>query len=616
MAHESFESNEIAALMNEQFVSIKVDREERPDLDMIYQAALAMLGEQGGWPLTMFLTPDGEPFWGGTYFPPEPRFGRPGFPEVLQSVSSTYERDPDRITKNVEALRDGLKRLSTSQAGGLIPLEVMDSVAARLVREIDPFHGGIGSAPKFPQTMFLEQLWRAWKRNRQDPFFRAVDVSLSNMCQGGIYDHVGGGFSRYSVDDRWLVPHFEKMLYDNALLIDLLTLVWQETANPLYDMRISETVEWILRDMVMEGGGFASSLDADSEGEEGKFYVWSDAEVDALLGERAALFKSIYDVTPTGNWEGKVILNRSQSLQSADGATENTLKEYREILLEVRNKRVAPGKDDKVLADWNGLMIAAIANASAVFNRPNWLDVAKRAFAFVEKNMFENSRLMHSWRDDRLKHPATLDDYANMSRAALVLFEVTGGMEYLECAENWLETIELHYANPDGRGYYFSADDTPHLIARAKVATDNAVPSGNGTLAGVFARLYYLTGKDTYRTRSEAIISAFSGGDEANLLSMSTLVNNSEFLSDALQIVIVGQHSDTATQAMLRATYSTSLPNKVVQVIAPEAALPDDHPAHNKGQVSGVATTYVCSGQACSAPFTGPDALATDLKAR
>jgi len=202
MAHESFESNEIAALMNEQFVSIKVDLEERSDLDMIYQAALAMLGGQGGWPLTMFLTPDGEPFWGGTHFPPEPRFGRLGFPEVLQSVSSTYERDPDRIAKNVEALRDGLKRLSTSQAGNLIPLEVMDSVAARLVREIDPFHGGIGSAPKFPQTMFLEQLWRAWKRNRQDPFFRAVDVSLSNMCQGGVYDHVGGGFSRYSVDDR------------------------------------------------------------------------------------------------------------------------------------------------------------------------------------------------------------------------------------------------------------------------------------------------------------------------------------------------------------------------------------------------------------------------------
>ena len=616
MAHESFESNEIAALMNELFVSIKVDREERPDLDMIYQAALAMLGEQGGWPLTMFLTPDGEPFWGGTYFPPEPRFGRPSFPEVLQSVSSTYERDPDRIAKNVEALRDGLKRLSASQVGNLIPREAMDSVAARLVREIDPFHGGIGSAPKFPQTMFLEQLWRAWKRSRQDPFFRAVDISLSNMCQGGIYDHVGGGFSRYAVDDRWLVPHFEKMLYDNALLIDLLTLVWQETANPLYGTRVSETVDWILRDMVMEDDGFASSLDADSEGEEGKFYVWSVAEIDALLGDRAALFKSIYDVTPTGNWEGKVILNRSQSLQPADGATEIALKECRETLLEVRNKRVAPGKDDKVLADWNGLMIAAIANAAAVFNRPNWLDVAKRAFAFVEKNMVENGRLMHSWRDGRLKHPATLDDYANMGRAALVLFEVTGETGYLERAETWLETIELHYADPDSRGYFFSADDTPHLIARAKVAADNATPSGNGTLAGVFARLYYLTGKDMYRKRGEAVVSAFSGGDEANLLSMSALVNNAEFLSDALQIVVVGSRREQPTQAMVSATYSVSLPNKILQVIGPEAALPDHHPAHNKGQISGIATTYVCRGQVCSAPFTDPDALAADLEAR
>jgi uncharacterized protein YyaL (SSP411 family) len=344
--------------------------------------------------------------------------------------------------------------------------------------------------------------------------------------------------------------------------------------------------------------------------------VWSENEIEVLLGKRAALFKSVYGVTATGNWEGKVILNRSQSLQLVDGTAETTLMKCREILLEARNIRVAPDKDDKVLADWNGLIIAAIANTAVVFNRPVWLDVARRAFTFVEETMFVNGRLMHSWREERLKHPATLDDYANMGRAALTLYEVTGKSSYLECAENWLETIELHYANPDGCGYYLSADDTPNLIVRAKIAVDNAVPSGNGTLAGVFARLYYLTGKDKYRTRSEAVISAFSGGEETHLLSMSTLVNNADVLSNALQIVIIGSRDEKATQAMVRATYSVSLPNKVLQVIAPEEALPNHHPARNKGQITGLVTTYVCNGQVCSPPFIDPEALAVDLRAR
>ena len=405
MAHESFENKDIASLMNEHFVSIKVDREERPDLDMIYQSALAMLGERGGWPLTMFLTPDGDPFWGGTYFPPEPRFGRPGFPEVLRGVSSVFQSEPEKIANSVEAIRDGLKRLSNSQPGNQITREALDEVAKRLVREIDPFHGGIGGAPKFPQTMFLEQLWRAWKRTRQAPFLQAVELTLGQMSQGGIYDHIGGGFSRYTVDDRWLVPHFEKMLYDNALLVELLTLVWQETGNPLYGMRVSETLEWVLRDMVMDEGAFASSFDADSEGEEGKFYVWSETEVDALLGENTTVFKSHYDVTPSGNWEGKVILNRLRDLQLADEATEATLADCRRILLGARAQRVPPGKDDKVLADWNGLMISALTNAAAAFDRDDWLDAARRTFAFVEESMVEAGRLMHSWRVGRPRHP-------------------------------------------------------------------------------------------------------------------------------------------------------------------------------------------------------------------
>src|SRR3974390_2153508 len=310
MAHESFENPQIAERMNELFVNIKVDREERPDLDTIYQLALALMGEQGGWPLTMFLTPDGEPFWGGTYFPPEQRWGRPGFPQVLEAMSDAYMQDRDKVAKNVVALREALQKLRRPARGSSITRAQLDPIAERLLREVDQLHGGIGTAPKFPQAGIFELFWRAWKRTGQTPYRDAVVKALDAMCQGGIYDHLGGGFARYSTDARWLVPHFEKMLYDNAELVDLLTLVWQETKNPLYRQRVNETLAWVEREMRTERGGFASSLDADSEHEEGKFYVWSEAEIDAVLGDRATLFKRFYDVTPEGNWEGHTILNR------------------------------------------------------------------------------------------------------------------------------------------------------------------------------------------------------------------------------------------------------------------------------------------------------------------
>jgi len=407
MAHESFEDPEISSIMNELVINIKVDREERPDIDTIYQSALAMIGEQGGWPLTMFLTPDAEPFWGGTYFPPTPRYGRPGFGDVVKAVANTFASEPERVEKNVQALREGLAQASKPSAGESISPDIVNQVAQRLTNEIDMFRGGIKGAPKFPQTGIFEQIWRAWRRSGDNLYKNAVVTSLNNICQGGIYDHLGGGFSRYSVDEMWLAPHFEKMLYDNAELINMLTLVWQETRSPLYAARIAETVEWLKREMIEEGGGFASSLDADSEGVEGKFYVWSEAEIDTLLGDRSPKFKKIYDVDAHGNWEEKTILNRLHAMDLLDEATEADLSKDRRTLLEARARRIRPEKDNKVLADWNGLMISALAFASQVFQRPDWLDLAKTAYAFVTKSMIIDGRLRHSWCAGEARHPAT-----------------------------------------------------------------------------------------------------------------------------------------------------------------------------------------------------------------
>ncbi|MEE8506696.1 MAG: thioredoxin domain-containing protein [Kiloniellales bacterium] len=621
MAHESFENAEIAAHMNELFVNIKLDREERPDLDTIYQQALALLGQQGGWPLTMFLTPDGEPFWGGTYFPPEPHFGRPGFVQVLQRVAEIFAQDPDGVRRNVATLKEALGKLARNKSADAIPPETIDRVAERLVREIDPFEGGIGEAPKFPQPAMFKLLWRAWLRTKAAPYRHAVELTLNKMCQGGIYDHLGGGFARYAVDHRWLVPHFEKMLYDNAQMLDLLTWAWQGTGNPLFEARARETAGWVLREMIADGdgsgaqptGAFASSLDADSEGEEGKFYVWSAAEIDTVLGDGAAFFKDAYDVTPGGNWEGKTILNRSRKPELGDQAHEATLTEARAKLFAARGARARPTWDDKVLADWNGLMIAALARAAPVFGEPAWLAAAERAFAFIVERMTEDRRLKHAWRHGQLKHPATLDDYANMAEAAVELFEAAGEGAYIARAEDWTGVLDRHYWDGDAGGYFLTADDTEQLVVRAKSAHDHALPAGNGTMVGVLARLFYLTGKSTHRDKAQALIAAFSGELSGNAFALATFLNNAEFLARAVQIVIVGARNAPGTQALLSAVNGACLPDRVLQTIEPDAALPEAHPAHGKGQAEGKATAYVCRGQTCSLPLTDPAELAAAL---
>ncbi|HUN51617.1 MAG TPA: thioredoxin domain-containing protein [Candidatus Sulfotelmatobacter sp.] len=613
MAHESFEDAGTARLMNELFINIKVDREERPDIDSIYQSALALIGEHGGWPLTMFLTPEGEPFWGGTYFPPEQKFGRPAFRNVLAHVAKLYATDPALIARNRDALRQALSARA-SEAGdpaglsGISPA-LLDQCAARLLGEIDPVHGGIGQAPKFPQTFTLELLWRAYLRTGNPAYRDAVTLTLDRMSQGGIYDHLGGGFARYSTDQRWLVPHFEKMLYDNALLLDLFTLVQPVAQSRLYAARVRETVAWVLRDMLAEGGAFAATQDADSEGEEGKFYVWDEAEIDALLGDAAASFKASYDVSAAGNWEGRCILNRSQRPELLSGADEAALARQRAVLFRARERRVKPGWDDKVLADWNGLMIAALANAGAAFAEPGWIAAAERAFGFVLGYMTERGRLRHAWRHGQLKHAALLDDYANMARAALALHEATGTDDYLAQARAWVAVLDRHYWDTAHGGYFYTADDAEALITRTHNATDNAVPAGNGTMLGVLVRLWHLTGDAAYRQRAEALVQAFLPELGRNFFPLATLLNNSELLLGAVQVVVIGARGEAASDGLLAAARSVSLPNRVLSALPPETPLPDAHPAHGKTQVLGKPTAYVCTGATCSLPVTEPDAL-------
>ena len=612
MAHESFENPEIAALMNSDFINIKVDREERPDLDQIYQHALALLGQQGGWPLTMFLTPAGEPFWGGTYFPPESRYGRPGLPDVLQGVGKIWREERHKVDSNTSALKDALQRLARPDAGGPLPEGFATRAATRLAQAFDTIHGGLSGAPKFPQATLLDFLWRQARVSGDATMRQAVIHTLTNICQGGIYDHLGGGFARYSVDALWLVPHFEKMLYDNAQLLALLADVSADTRSPLLAARARETVGWLEREMLVEDA-FASSLDADSEGEEGKYYVWQAAEIDRVLGADAAAFRLAYGVTDGGNWEGHTVLNRlhQQALLAPD--QEAALRASADRLLAVRAERVPPGRDDKVLADWNGPMIAALAKASAVFDEPAWLQRAEAAFAFVALRMQPHGRLAHSWRGGRTLDLAFLEDYAQMAAAALALFEHTGKQAYRDQAEAWVRVLDEDYLDAEHGGYFQAPARASDLVVRPKNAQDGPLPSGNGLLVAVFARLFYLTGDAAWRERAERQIAAFSGEVAHNPLGHAALLSGAMLLEHSVQVVLTGDPASPDLAALRRTALAAPVPEAVVLQIAPDTVLPADHPAFGKGPVDGRATAYVCPGQTCLAPVVEPADLAASL---
>ena len=617
MAHESFEDEATAAVMNELYINIKVDREERPDIDALYMGALMKFHEQGGWPLTMFLDSEARPFWGGTYFPKQAQYGRPGFVTALMQISQVYRSEPEKVRDNADRILLALQPVANDDAEtpSLSTAAIKDLVT-RLARAVDREHGGLSGAPKFPQWNVFWLLWRGAIRFGDETAKQAVITTLTHICQGGIYDHLGGGFSRYSVDERWLVPHFEKMLYDNALLIDLMTEVWRETQNPLLAARIAETVAWLEREMIAEGGGFAASLDADSEGEEGKFYVWSADEIAATLGtEEAALFNRVYDVSADGNFEGHTILNRLDHLPLLSDAEEARLADSRAKLLAVRAHRIRPGWDDKVLADWNGLMIAALARAALVFDQPAWLEMAERAFNFIASKMDDGQgRLWHSWRAGRAKAPATAADYANMTWGALRLHQATGEAVFLERARHWSDVLDRHYWDTELGGYRTSADDTLDVIVRLRPAHDDAVPSANAIQLSNLVTLAALTGEASYATRAESLYKAYRSDIARGPVGHCGLIAASFDLGTLAQIVIEPGKAPNA--ALERTLYGRSIPGALEYMISRGGAGQwNDLPAALavKTENHDVSTCYVCIGQVCWAPVTQSDALAEQL---
>ncbi len=616
MNKESFADPETAAAMNESFINVKVDREERPDIDQLYQTAAQTMGYQGGWPLTVFLTARGEPFFVGGYFPNEERFGQPPFKTILADISKLFREQADTVATNVGRISEVLAQQWSRDLRGPLDPRLLDVVSVHIGQRFDLFHGGITGAPKFPQTALTEVLWRAYLRSGAPQFAQLVQTTLDTICLSGLYDHIGGGFHRYTVDERWLVPHFEKMLYDNALLVELLTLVGQHNRHPLYRARVEETLDWVMREM-MVGDGFAASLDADVNGEEGAYYLWSEAEIEAtLMGTFVQRFKDVYNVRKEGAFNGRNIVMRLGNLPyPLPDADEALLKRQRELLLAARNQtRTAPLRDDKVLADWNGMMIAAFANAGAAFGNPAWIAIAARAFDFVVKAMGEGDRLTHSWRDGKRGHMGFADDYAHMARAALALWEATGDKRYLDRAKHWALVLNEYFWDNQAGGYCLTAADDAPLLHRVRTVLDQAAPCANATMIGVLAKLNLATGEASYRERATALISSFAGELGRSFLSMGTYLNGLETMFAGLQIVIVGHKGSPKTQEMIAAVMGRSLPNRLLLVVDPDETLPETHPAFGKKMENGQPTAYVCQHQNCSAPIANVVTLSQVLQ--
>ena len=629
MERECFENDSLAALLNERFVSIKVDREERPDLDAIYMKSVQMLTGGGGWPMSVFLTPDGRPFFGGTYFPPARRGGMPGFGDVLVAISEEYKKNKETIVEQAGRVHASLAEREEFGAAERLSWAPIDSARAYYRSAFDAREGGFGRAPKFPPSMGLRLLLREHVRTGDRDLLEMATLTLDKMAAGGIYDHLGGGFHRYSTDAIWLAPHFEKMLYDNALLAAAYLEAFQVTGNEEYHRIVRETLDYEIRDMRDAGGAFHATEDADSEGEEGKFYVWDVEELERLLGEaRARVFSGYYDVTPQGNWEEKTILRARRPLATVarelgvgEADARRAIDEGRRILLEARAKRVRPGLDDKVLVAWNGLLISSLARAGAVLDEPRYTEAAGGAARFIrEKMAAPGGRLFRTYRAGKTKGAAFLEDYAFLGNAYVDLYEATFDAEHLREAVRLADVVLADFADPKEGGFFFTPAKHESLIVRLKDPYDNATPSGSSVAVRLLLRLGRLCDREDYRRAAEGALRLYA--DLATRVPGAfpeLLIALSEHLSPSREIAVVGARGADDTRALLRAVRARFLPGAALAFH--EATAPADADLdklipllEGKTVLDGRATAYVCRNYACRRPVTDVAALEAELR--
>ena len=624
MEHESFEDRDTAAIMNDLYVNVKVDREERPDLDTIYMEAVQALTGHGGWPMTVFLTPEGEPFYGGTYFPPEPRQGMPAFRDVLRGVADAYRERREDVAHNATQLREALRgglRLQ-SEEGELGP-EILDAAVTGLGRSFDRTHGGFGRAPKFPQPMTIDFLLRQRVRTDSPAPLEMAELTLEKMARGGMYDQLGGGFHRYSVDERWLVPHFEKMLYDNALLTPVYLHAFQLTGKELYRRIATETLDWTLREMTDEGGGFYSTLDADSEGHEGKFYVWTPDELVALLGEEdARLVAAYFDVTPRGNFEGVNILHLPRTIDTVAERLKvsierlgEALDRARPILFAAREGRVHPGRDDKILTAWNGLMIRAFAEAAWTLDRADYLAVAARAADFVLTHLRRDGRLLRTHKGGQSKLNGYLEDYAFLADGLLALYAAGFDPRWLDEARALTVTMIEQFWDEEEGGFFDTSRDHEALIARPKSVFDNAVPSGNSVAVETLQRLAIIDDRPEWAAMASRVLRGMREWMLRAPTGFGRLLSALDFeLATPREVALVGRRDAPDTEALLATVRARFRPNTIVALREP-GARESEQPAllRARNLLEGRATAYVCERYACKQPVTAPAALAEQL---
>ena len=625
MERESFENDAIAELMNQHFINIKVDREERPDLDAVYMEAVQMLTGSGGWPMTVFLTPDCKPFYGGTYFPPVDRHNMPGFPRLLETVAQAYRNSHSEIQRVTGQLTEQMGRTANMPRGnGALDESILHHAYNQLATNFDYQNGGVGSAPKFPQAMTLEILLRYHAHGHNERARSMLDLTLEKMARGGIYDQIAGGFHRYSTDTYWLVPHFEKMLYDNALLARLYLHAWLATGRALYRRITEETLDYVLREMTGEHGGFFSATDADSEGAEGKFFVWSPSEIEAVLGsEDAALFNGFFGVSQRGNFEGKNILNisvRAADFADREGIDLERLLEIirrgKEALRVAREDREHPLLDDKALASWNGLMLRAFAEAGAALERQDYLDAATKNAAFLLEEMRPEGRLLRSYREGQAKLPGFLEDYSFVADGLLSLYEATFERRWLDAAvELANEMISQFWDEPAGC-FYDTGRDHEDLVVRPRDVFDNAQPCGGSVASDMLLRLSVVTGNDDYadkaitplRTLAELMGRAPAGTGR-------WLAALDFYLSTPKEVAVIGEQDNPATSALLREVNRRYLPNRVLVGAGEEGTTASTGLPllEGRGMVDGRPTAYVCENYACQLPVTDAESLAAQL---